>query len=285
MADEAEIPDNEEELVLTDAVEQDEPVVEVGHEAEQVPDGEADEDVFAFGDDETDEQPNDTGLVKHLREQLKRAQKEAAEAKRAAPQEQAIDVGEKPTLAGCDYDEETYETQLDAWKERKDAADRQVEERTKTAAAQEKQWEATLTEVAAEKAELNRPDADDAFETVRAALGDQMNALVIHAADKGNRAKLIYALAQHPSRLEALAQANNDPIRFIKEVVKLEGSLKMVKRRKAPEPDVASRGSAPIASPKGATDKQLAKLEEQADKTGDRTDLIKFKRKHGLIGK
>lgn len=285
MADEAENPiENEEELLLTEEAEQEDPAPE---EEEQPETGEDEEEVLTFGDELTDDRPDDTGLVKHLREELKRARKEAAEAKRTVPQEETIEVGEKPTLASCDYDEETYERELDAWKERDRKAKDAKDATTRAAEAQQKQWEDTLTEVNQEKQALNRDDADDAFETVRAALGDTMNALLIHAVDKGNRARLIYALGQNPQRLEALAQANGaaDPIRFIKEVAKLEGQLKMVKRRKAPEPDVPSRGSAPVAPAMGAIEKQVKKLEEEADKTGDRTALIAFKKKHGLIGK
>jgi hypothetical protein len=281
MADEQEKPEGDDELLLTEEVEPEAP--ETDEHPPEEPDDE--EEVFAFGDEPTEPQDGDSGLVKHLREELKRARKEAADAKKATPQEQTIEVGEKPTLAGCDYDEDRFEVELDAWKER----DRQAKEATtaKARAAQEQEqaWENELKAVAEEKTALAKDDADDAFETVRATLGDQMNALVIHAVDKGNRARLIYALAKNPSRLEALANINGaaDPIRFIKEVAKLEGQLKMVKRRKAPDPDTPERPSATASRDSSAAQKQLDKMEADWErKGGDRRPIIEFKRKHGL---
>jgi hypothetical protein len=115
-----------------------------------------------------------------------------------------------------------------------------------------------------------------------------MNALVIHAVDKGNRARLIYALAKNPSRLEALANINGaaDPIRFIKEVAKLEGQLKMVKRRKAPDPDTPERGSAPIGVRLNSDQKRLKELEAKFDngEIKDRTEIVQLRRKLGKTG-
>jgi hypothetical protein len=60
-----------------------------------------------------------------MRQQLARRSKRIAELENRAPK--PIDVGEKPTMAGCDFDEERYEAELDAFKERKAAADRQTQ--------------------------------------------------------------------------------------------------------------------------------------------------------------
>ena len=49
----------------------------------------------------------ENGLVKHLREQIRERDKRLAELSKAQPQK--IEVGEKPTLAGCDYDEERFD--------------------------------------------------------------------------------------------------------------------------------------------------------------------------------
>jgi hypothetical protein len=56
----------------------------------------------------------------------------------------------------------------------------------------------------------------------------------------------------------------------------------VVKKRKAPAPDRAQSGSGamPIDS-----DKQLEKLEAEAEKTGDRTKLIAYKKKLKAKGK
>jgi hypothetical protein len=284
MADEAETTEND-ELLLTEEVEPEAPETDEQPQTEE-PDDE--EEVFAFGDEPTEPQDGDSGLVKHLREELKRARKEAADAKKAVPEpEPEEEIGPEPQMwdDGIDGDDEKLKAAIRAYDKRVAARDARKREKADAAQAQQQAWENELKAVAEEKTALAKDDADDAFETVRATLGDQMNALVIHAVDKGNRARLIYALAKNPSRLEALANINGaaDPIRFIKEVAKLEGQLKMVKRRKAPDPDTPERPSATASRDSSAAQKQLDKMEADWErKGGDRRPIIEFKRKHGL---
>jgi hypothetical protein len=58
--------------------------------------------------------------------------------------------------------------------------------------------------------------------------------------------------------------------------VKLEGTLKVTPRRKAPEPEQIERGRAPIAK---ATDKELERLEQRAQANGgDVTELLRIQR-------
>lgn len=267
MADEPETPDTE-ELLLTEPVEPAVPDEEEGPGPDE--DG---EEVFSFGD-ETDPKDNDTGLVKHLRAEVAKARREAAEA-RKSPQPQKIEVGEKPTLLDFDYDEDKYDAALDEWKERKAAAAKLTRESTDASQEQAQQWEAKLTKIADEKVALGKGDADETFETVKAALSESQLATVIAVIDEGSAAKFIYALGKHPAQLAALA-AQNDPIRLIKDVTRLEGQLKMIKR-KAPEIDTPERGSGKVS--KEGADKTLAKLEAEADKTGNRTAVIAYKRK------
>ena len=50
----------------------------------------------------------------------------------------------------------------------------------------------------------------------------------------------------------------------------------MVKKRKAPAPDRPSSGAARMP---GGVDKQLEKLETEAERTGDRTAVIAYRKK------
>lgn len=272
-----EIEEND-ELLLTDEVEpgdeaaersdDDETDTNVNDEAEE------EEEVLVFGD-ATDEEPDDSGLVKHLRDELKRARKEAAEARKAAPAEEAIDPGPKPTLADCEYDEEEFDRRYDKWRE--DTAKAEQKKTQATAASDEEiqRFQAKLNRINEERTALNRPDSEEAFDTVRAALSVAQQTALIEAVDDGNTAKLIYALAKNPDKLTAIAGEGNI-VRFIKEVTKLEGQLKMVKRRKAPEPEQVQRGSAKPSS--ASADKKLEKMEKEAEKTGDRTALIRYRK-------
>jgi hypothetical protein len=90
---------------------------------------------------------------------------------------------------------------------------------------------------------------------------------VLAVLDEGGAAKFIYALGKHPAQLAALA-AQSDPIRLIKDVANLEGQLKMAKR-KPPEIDTPERGSGKVS--KESADKTLAKLEAEAERTGNRS--------------
>jgi hypothetical protein len=271
MADEPKTPidDQDDELLLED---QDALQPEEDGEPPEVND--EGEDVLTFGDD-IDEKDDDTNLVRHLRQQIKDRDKRLAEAARAAPQSKPVEVGPKPTLADCEYDEEKFEREYEAWKERKSAADSQQTNVQQQTHEQERIWSQRLGQALEQKAALGKADADDAFENVRAALGEERASAIIYMAEDGNAAKLMYALGTHPTKLAELA-AQQDPIRFVKDVAKLEGQLKMVKRKSPPDPDVPERGSARIS--RETTDKKLAKLEEEAARTGDRTAVARYKK-------
>src|ERR1044072_581125 len=73
--------------------------------------------------DEGEEQEGDTDLVRHLRAELRRTQARAKELEVAQAPKPKIVIGEKPTLEGCEWDEEKFETELTAWHERKRQAD------------------------------------------------------------------------------------------------------------------------------------------------------------------
>lgn len=274
MADEPKIPETDDELQLTE-----EDQLPPGDDQADTPDDEGDgedEEVVTFGD-EAEPQEGDTGLVKHLREQVKIARREAAEARKSAPA-QKIEVGEKPTLwdDGIDGDEDKYDAAMDAWKGRKATADRQASEQTQSTEEQQRSFIQRIEKVVAVKASLGA-DADTAFENVKAALGEDRAAAIVQITDTPEAAaRLIYALGKYPDRLAELA-AEQDPIRFLKQVTKLEGQVKTVKRKRVIEPDMPERGSGRVS--RETSDRTLAKLEAEADKTGERSKLIAYKKK------
>src|ERR1700744_4746831 len=57
----------------------------------------------------------DTNLVKHLREEIRRQDEVMAEPGRNQVQQQPIEVGPKPTIAGCEYDEDRFTAEFEAW--------------------------------------------------------------------------------------------------------------------------------------------------------------------------
>jgi hypothetical protein len=264
MADEPETPIDDEELLLTDEVEDEAPEAEEEGEAEEVP---------SFGDD-AEPQAADTGLVKHLRQQIKERDRRLAEVSAAVPKAEPIVVGEKPKLADFDYDEEAFDKARDAWQERKEASERQQQTQTQAGEQEQQAWQAELHRYNESKSKLGFADISDAEENVKASLDTAQQAVLLMAAD--DPAKLMYALGKHPDRLAALA-AETNPLKLAAKIARMEGQLKMVQRRKPPEPDTPERGSGKLS--RVSADKTLAKLEAAAEKSGDRTELVAYKRK------
>lgn len=254
------------ELIDVDAPEDDQQQeIEGQHEEEG-------EDEFAIeleGEEPAEEEPP---LVKQLRDEIRNRDRELSNyRKQAAPK---IEVGEKPTIEGCDFLDEKYEAEMDAWLERKrqaESADREAAEAERVRnETQQKKFIQYQTQAQA----LPVKDFKESEEVVIAALPEILQtALLGYTKDT---AKVVYALAKHPAKLEALAK-ETDPIKFVLAVNDLERNLKVVNRKKPPEPESGSiqRGSAPIAP---NPDKKLAALEKEADRTGDRTKLIQYKK-------
>jgi hypothetical protein len=277
-----ETPEIENEtLELTEEVEQQAPEAT----EEETDDQGEEEELLVFGDEPEEIAETDNATIRHLRQKLRDAQKKLAETNRAPQQDEPIEVGEKPTLAACDYDEERYDTERDAWEERRTKAEAQKAKASKATDAEREAWEAELNSVNEEKAALNREDSEDAFATVREALTPAQQAIIVQTADKGNRAKLIYALAKNPAQLTELAGINiHDALsvaKFAKAVTQLEGKLKVVKRRSPPNPDTPSKGSAAVSGPPRDVEKRLAILRDKAQASGDYTEYLAAKRKLG----
>ena len=240
-------------------------------EGEEAPEDE-DEIVAIEGEAAPASGDADTGLVKHLREQIRERDRRLAELAKTAPQPQTIEVGEKPTLAGCDYDEEAYEAQLDQWKARKAAADEQAKEAQKSQQQIAEAWNQELQGHHEKKAALKFRDVQEAEDVALAALNDVQQAVIVKAAE--NSAMVIYALGKHPAKLAELSKIT-DPIKLAVAVSKLEGKMSVTKRGGPPEPERIARGGAPSAQ---GSDKKLDDLEKKAQRTGNWDDYFAYKR-------
>lgn len=284
MPNAADRDDEDDTLDLTEDMEVDaaDPDEDEGQRGDEDADGESgaevnDEDgeeetVVSFGEDEADaDQPNDSSVIKRLRSELRDAKKRAASAERAAAKPK-VEVGPKPTLADHGYDEDAYEDALDAWKAKKAEADTATEQAEEGQRRAQEAWQRDLTTYEAKKVSLGVADFDDAEETVKTSLNLVQQAVIVKAAR--DPAALIYALGKSEAKLAELAKFD-DPIKMAAAVALMEGSVKVVKRRKGPAVDRPASGS---ASMPGGTDKKLEELERKAEKTSDRTELIRYKK-------
>lgn len=243
-----------------------------------ITDDEPDEElVISFDGDDEDDPDAPEGVapdwVKDVRRKNRELEREVADLKaKTAPA--VIEIGDKPTLASCDYDEERFETELDAFKDRKAKAEEGQTRQQAEAQRQQQEWQADLSRLAEQEKALKVPDYKDARDDFVHATSDMQQATIVKASK--NSAQLIYALGKNPARLAALAEIK-DPIKLAVAVSELERGLKMTTRRRAPEPEVQVRGSAPFT--RKGPDKELERLEAAADKSGDRTAVVQYKRK------
>lgn len=268
MADEP----KDDELLLTEEAPKGE-IEEEEHQADPPGDLGEEELEITFGDGAAPAPGDETGLVRHLRDELRERNRELADLRKQA-KPQKIEVGPKPTLAGCDYDEERFEAERDAWDERRKAAEATESAADQQASKAREQWERELQSHSSKRAALRFADVDDVEAVATAALNEVQQAVIVKVAE--NSAQLLYALGKHPAKLAELSQIT-DPLKMAAAVARLEGGLKVMPRKRAPEPEEIASGTASISG--RGTDKELERLEKEAEASGDRTKVLAYKRR------
>jgi hypothetical protein len=203
-----------------------------------------------------------TRKIRELEEQLKAASP-------ANKVEQAL---AKPTLESCDFDTDEYERKFDAWKAQQVShAEKQRAKEAEEKAASDA-WQAKLDAHGKAKASLKVPDYDDKEAEVAEAFSVTQRGIIVSGAD--NSALVIYALGSNPAKLKELASIT-DPTKFAFAVAKLETQLKVTPRKAPPAPEKRVSGSAPVS---GSANSELVRLEAEAEKTGDRSKVIAYRR-------
>jgi len=262
-----------------DEIEGDVLIDEQGEEAPIIDDEGEEEAEISFGD-EPEEEDDTPDLPKHLRSQIKErdrklilAERELEELrKKTAPA--PVVVGPRPRIEAYNYDDEDPDY-LEAV-EAHEAAIAAAAVQKQTADADDGLVEEAQLDVAKFQqsvAALTYPDAQAIVKSVGEAMPAAMQYAV--AATANDPATFIYALGKHPAKLQELLGIKNST-KQIAAIVRMEASLKVGQGRKPPEPDRPSKGNASAAT---KTDKELARLEKEADRTGDRTELIKYRKK------
>lgn len=262
-------------------VEVEQPQEEAPPDPEEKPQDEPDGEVeVSFGDAPVAPKPveeqkaQDNSTIRQMRQRIRELESKVKQEPPEAPK-----LGPKPTLADHDYDEEKFEAALVAWADQK----RKVEAEAKT--AQERQQKAVevfqgkVSAYAQAKEALRVADFADAEETVAGTLSVvQQNIILAHAEAPE---KLVYALGKDEKRLKELSEVQ-DPLEFVKKMTQLEGKLTVANKSKSPPPPdrKITGGSGPVSS-----DTTLRRLEEEADRTGDRTKVVAYKRQQRLKGK
>ena len=213
-------------------------------------------------------------LRKSHRETLKRNKEleEKLAAVQGAQQKPVEQLGPKPSLDDFDYDTERYEKALDAWYDRKRSVDEQVAKANAEKENQQKAWQSKLDAYGKAKTELKVKDFDDAELIAQDTLSITQQGVILQGAE--NPALVIYALGKNPAKAKELGSIS-DPVKFAFAVAKLETQLKVTNRKSVPAPEKTVRGTGSIS---GAVDSQLERLRAEAEKTGDYSKVVAYKK-------
>ena len=212
-------------------------------------------------------------LRKANREKERKIRELEAKLNATAIETKPIALGPKPTLESCDYDSDEYEKKLADWYEQKRQADAAEAEAEAQRDAEAKAWQDKLDSYAKARASLKVRDYEDAEAVALETFNVTQQGIVLQGSD--NPALIIYALGKNTKRAKELASIT-DPVKFAFAVAKLETQLKVSNRKAAasPERTLASGG----ARLSGAVDSTLERLRAEAEKTGDYTKVLQYKR-------
>lgn len=188
-------------------------------------------------------------------------------------------AGTKPTLEGCDYDAERYERDLAAWFERKRIQDAEQQRQEQEQRNAQRAWQEKLAAYTAAKATIKAPDYEDAEALVQEQFSVTQQGILLQGLE--NAALVVYALGKNPKRAKELA-AITDPVRFAVAAGKLESQLKVTNRPKPPAPPRAITSTAPVS---GTVDSNLDRLRAEAEKTGDYSRVMAYRKQLKAKGK
>lgn len=225
-------------------------------------------------DDDSKEAPQ---WVKEVRQNNRRLAKENRELKQrleqqASTETKPVQLGPKPTLESCDYDEEAFETQLTQWHETRKQVEAQQAEAERKVEEGRKEWQQTLENYGTKRQALKVRDFDEAEEVVQGSLSPTQIAMILQGAE--DPAKVTYAIGRAPAKAKELAEIR-DPVKFAFAVAKLETKLKVTSRKAATKPEKKVSGNAKVS---GSVDSNLDRLRAEAEKSGDYSKVMAYKR-------
>ena len=239
---------------------------------------EPDEVVVSIGEESppTEEEVRAPEWVRELRkanrEKERRIRELEARLATTAPENKPVQLGPKPKLEDHDYDAERFEQALDAWHERKRQHDLETERVRQAEQAQQQAWQAKLEGYSKAKAELKVRDYEDAEAIAQEVFSVTQQGVILQGAE--NPALVVYALGKNPKKAADLSKIT-DPVKFAFAVARLEKELKVTNRRAAPAPERIVQGTGRAS---GTVDSTLERLRAEAEKTGNYTKVLQYKR-------
>jgi hypothetical protein len=190
------------------------------------------------------------------------------------PQIQQTDIGAKPTLESCEFDPDVFEQKLLEWNGKKQSAERQKQAAEEEQRALQESYKQRLSKYETGKASLKVKDFDEAEDVVKDTLSVIQQGIIIQAAE--NPELVVLALGRNPKKAKEIA-AIKDPIQCTAALIRLEAQLKVTTKKKSqvPPPEKTLKGSGSLSA---STDRTLERLRSEAEKSGDYSKVMEYKR-------
>lgn len=251
---------------------------------------EVEEFVVTYGDEEPKNESNDDEFngqpapqwVKDLRRKTKEGERRIKELESQLSQNQKpqeVVLGEMPKLEDYGYNEDDpeYKKAIENWAEQKVKLNDQERKKQAEQENATKAWQEKLSnyEVKKNAVKTKVRDFDEAEELARDVLNETQQGILIHGAK--NPELIIYHLGKNPEKAKELAGIK-DPIQFAFAAANIDAQIKVQTRKPQTNPERKPSGSAPLS---GAVDAREIELEKKANQTGDRTELIKYRKSKG----
>lgn len=279
-----------EDEIINNATELDEQLEHENAELENEEEGEI--VVSLDGESPTPEEQEEAELrekapewVKDLRKRQRELERENRDLKAKVTAVSGVEklppaLGKKPQLDddGIDYDSEKYEKALDEWYEKKREVDALESEKKTEQENQQKLWQQKLDAYGEAKSSLKVADFDDAEEVLTSTLSNTQQGIIVAGCD--NPALVAYAIGKNPKKAQELSSIK-DPVQFAFAIAKLEATMKVSSKKPAALPEKSVSGS---GRPSGAIDKQLDRLRADAEKTGDYSKVMQYRKQQRAKG-
>lgn len=184
----------------------------------------------------------------------------------------AVVVGDKPTLEGCDYDAGKLETELAEWLKRKSDAESLEKRKADARKEADQVYAGKYAAYTSGKATLKVADFATAEKAVEAGLTVVQQSILIRHAK--NPALVVYALGQDAAKLKELG-AITDPVEFAANAAFLESEIKAVNKPKfRTDTKPSGNGSGTLSTGANA----LEKARTEAERTGDYSKVHALKK-------
>lgn len=214
--------------------------------------------------------------VKDLRKRERELARENRELKaaQAAKAEPVPQLGAEPTLEDCEFDTDKYKQKLLDWHEQKRSVEQKAAQERQAAEQAQKAWQEKVSSYQTARTTLKVANFEDAEATALDALNVTQQGIILEGCTPEQAAKLMYALGTNSAELKRLASITN-PVQFAFAAADLRNQMKVTQKKSAPPAERRIVGSAAAVA---VNDPKLARLEAEADKTGDRSALIAYKK-------